>query len=651
MERPPATGDKSVGPGLRSKYNSMNRKKIPVLCALLFLLVGGAFFNAIPNDFINYDDPLYVTENVQVRQGLTGEGITWAFCGTAAGNWHPLTLLSHMLDVQWYGLRPWGHHLTSVLLHVINTLLVFLVLKRMTGAVGRSFFVAALFGLHPVHVESVAWVAERKDVLSTLFWLLTLWAYVRYTQNVTSDRWRVTGTEEITSASNPSYITRHPSLFYGLALLFFGLGLMAKPMLVTMPCILLLLDYWPLKRWEGKGVWFLIVEKTPFFLLSAAASMVTFLTQKGVNTVVPLTALPLSARVENAFVAYGRYLGKLFCPVNLSVHYPYPDKWPWLTVILAFTLFAAISFFAVSLRRQQPYLLAGWLWFVGTLVPVIGLVQVGEQSMADRYTYIPLVGMFIFLTWGMEALTQCWQRQTLILSVFASVAIIACAALTHKQVAWWKNSETLFRHAALVTGDNYKAHALLADALSREKRFPEATDQLQEAIRLKPNIPDLHYHLGTALEDGGRMDEAINQYQETLKLNPNLADAHNRLGMALGHKGLPDEAIRQFQEALRLAPRANDIHYNLGNALARTGRLPEAAIQLQEALKLKPDDASARNNLGVVLFREKRIDEAIQQLQEALKLQPDYSEARKNLAIALETKNAAPRPSLEPARP
>ena len=613
--------------------------------------MGVAFFNAIPNDFINYDDPLYVTENVQVRQGLTWEGIAWAFCGTAAGNWQPLTLLSHMLDVQCYGLKPWGHHLTSVLLHVINTLLVFLVLKRMTGAAGRSFFVAALFGLHPVHVESVAWVAERKDVLSTLFWLLTLWAYVCYTQNVTRSRWPMAGTEEITSASNPSHVTRRQSLFYGLALLFFSLGLMAKPMLVTMPCILMLLDYWPLKRWEGKGAWFLIVEKTPFFLLSAAASLVTFLTQKAVNTLAPLTALPLSARVENAFVAYGRYLGKLFCPVNLSVHYPYPDKWPWLTVILAFTLFAAISFFAVSLRRQQPYLLVGWLWFVGTLVPVIGLVQVGEQSMADRYTYVPLVGMFIFLTWGMDALTQHWQRQTLILSVFGSAAIIACAVLTHKQVAWWKNSETLFRHAALVTGDNYKAHALLADALSREKRFPEAAGQLQEAIRLAPNIPDLHYHLGTTFEDGGRMDEAITQYQETLKLNPNLIDAHNRLGMALGHKGLPDEAIRQFQEALCLAPRANDIHYNLGNALARTGRLPEAAIQLQEALKLKPDDASARNNLGVVLFREKRINEAIQQLQEALKLQPDYSEARKNLAIALETKNAAPGPSLEPARP
>jgi protein O-mannosyl-transferase len=651
MERPSATDDKSVGPGLKSKYNSMDSKKVPVLSALLFLLVGGAFFNAIPNDFINYDDPLYVTENVQVRQGLTREGIAWAFCGTAAGNWHPLTLVSHMLDVQWYGLRPWGHHLTSVLLHVGNTLLVFWVFKQMTGAIGRSFFVAALFGLHPVHVESVAWVAERKDVLSTLFWLLTLWAYLCYTQNVTSGRRRVTGIEEISSASNPSHSTRHPLLFYGLALLFFGLGLMAKPMLVTMPCILLLLDYWPLKRWEGKGAWFLIVEKTPFFLLSGAASTVTFLTQKAVNTVAPLTALPLSARVGNAFVAYGRYLGKLFCPVNLSVHYPYPDKWPWLTVVLAFTLFAALSFFAVSLRRQQPYLLVGWLWFVGTLVPVIGLVQVGEQSMADRYTYVPLVGMFVFLTWGMEALTQGWRRQTLILSVFASAIIIACAILTHQQIAWWKNSETLFRHATMVTRNNYKAHALLADALSREKHFPEATGQLQEAIRLQPNIPDLHYHLGTTLEDEGRMDEAINQYQETLTLNPNLADVHNRLGMALGHQGLPDEAIRQFQEALRLAPRSDDIHYNLGNALARTGRLPEAAIQLQEALKLKPDDARARNNFGVVLFREKRVDEAIQQLQEALKLQPDYSEARKNLAVAQETKNAASRSPLEPARP
>ena len=350
---------------------------------------------------------------------------------------------------------------------------------------------------------------------------------------------------------------------------------------------------------------------------SEAESSSTIRSQKGVNTVVSLTALPLSARVGNAFVAYGRYLGKLFCPVNLSVHYPYPEHWPWPTVVLAFALFAAISLFSVSLRRQHPYLLVGWLWFVGTLVPVIGLVQVGAQSMADRYAYVPLIGIFIFLAWGVEALTRCWQRQTLILSVFASLAVIACAVLTHRQVACWKNGETLFRHATRVAADNYKAYDLLADALSREKHFPEAIQQLQEAIRLAPDSPDLHFHLGTALEDGGRLDEAIVQYRETLKLNPNLFDVHNRLGMALGQKGLPDEAILQFQEALRLAPRSNDIHYDLGNALARTGRLPEAAIQLQEALKL----------------------------------QPDYSEARKNLAIALETKNAAPGPSLEPARP
>ena len=316
MERPSATDDKSVGPGLKSKHNSLDSKKVPVLSALLFLLVGGAFFNAIPNDFINYDDPLYVTENVQVRQGLTWEGITWAFCGTAAGNWHPLTLVSHMLDVQWYGLRPWGHHLTSVLLHVGNTLLVFWVFKQMTGAIGRSFFVAALFGLHPVHVESVAWVAERKDVLSTLFWLLTLWAYVCYTQNMASGRRRVTGIEEISSASNPSHGTRHPSLFYGLALLFFGLGLMAKPMLVTMPCILLLLDYWPLKRWEGKGAWFLIVEKTPFFLLSGAASTVTFLTQKGVNTVAELHCRRDKRAAEESFASAGAGRGGRDCALR-----------------------------------------------------------------------------------------------------------------------------------------------------------------------------------------------------------------------------------------------------------------------------------------------------------------------------------------------
>jgi len=633
--------------------NKLIRAKVVLLGILLLLLVGWTFSGAIENDFINFDDPLYVTENPHIRQGLTWTGVGYAFSSIVAGNWHPLTVLSHMLDCQLYGLKPWGHHLTSVLLHAANTILVFLVLRRMTGALWRSFFVAAFFGLHPLHIESVAWVAERKDVLSTLFWLLALWAYARYAQEQGAGSKRPEDCQSAIQCGAGNVFFFPPVsgfIFYWLSAVFFALSLMSKPMLVTFPFVLLLLDYWPLKRWEYKSARLLIVEKTPFFLLSAAACIVTFLAQKGANTVVPLTILPLSARVGNAFVSYGRYLGKLFYPVNLSVYYP-PGHWHLATIVPLFALLVAVSIFAIALRRQQPYLLVGWLWFVGTLVPVIGLVQVGGQSMADRYTYVPLIGIFIFLTWGMDALTQHRQRQTLILSGLASAVLIACAVLTHKQIAWWKDDETLFRHALVVTRDNYMAHDFLADALGKEKRFDEAIDQYRKAIHLRPNIPDLHYDLGNALENSGQLDEAIDQYQKAIKLNSNYIDAYNTLGMALGHKGLPSEAIHQFQIALRLNPDSNDIHYNLGNALARMGHLPEAAEQFRMALKLKPDDASAHNNLGFVLFRERRIDEAIKQFQAALKLKPDYAEAQKNLAAAQAVKNTVPAPPLEPAKP
>ena len=615
--------------GANSKTQAGGR--IPALCALLFLLVGWTFFTATQNDFVSFDDPLYVTANGHVQQGLTWGTVRWAFCGVTAGLWHPLTLLSHLLDFQCYGLNPHGHHLTSVLIHAVNTILLFLVLRKTTQTTWRSFFVAALFGVHPLHVESVAWVAERKDVLSTLFWLLTMWAYTRYV-------------EESKAQSPKSKVQ------YTLALVFFTLGLMSKPMLVTLPFVLLLLDYWPLGRWQRERIGRLIAEKLPFLLLSLMASAVTVLVQKGANTVVPLTILPLSARLENAFVSYARYLEKFFCPINLAVYYPHPGAWPLTTAIPAIVLCLAISLLVVLMRGRVPYLLTGWLWFVGTLVPVIGLVQVGEQAMADRYAYVPMVGLLICSVWGLHALRRCWQRLTFILPVLAAAVVVSSAILTREQVGWWKNSETLFRHAVAVTKDNYVAHDLLADALNRENRFDEAIEQLQAALNQRPDIAKLHYHLGRAFEGRRQWDQAIREYQEATKLNPYYIEAYNNLGMALGRKGLPDEAIHQFQRALQLAPDFNDLHYNLGNALARTGRLAEAAEQFREVLKLKPDDAAACNNLGIVLFRGKQVDEAIRQFQEALKLRPDYPEAQQNLAAALRQKAAA-LPGIAPANP
>ena len=670
-----------------------DRTKTVLLSLFLSALVGWTFFPATGNGFTNFDDPLYVTENAHVKQGLTWENIKWAASAVVDVNWHPLTLLSHMLDCQFFGLKPWGHHLTSVLFHAANTVLLFLLLKRMTAKSGRSLFVAALFGLHPLHVESVAWVAERKDVLSTLFWLLTLLAYVRFV-------------EETKTPDGAGKSKR----FHRLALVFFALGLMSKPMLVTLPCVLLVLDYWPLERWKEKTARELILEKWPFFALTAMACIITLDVQDKTGAVIAFGNLPFPFRLENAVVSYVRYLGNFFCPANLCAYYPHPKWWPLGKILFAFGLLAVVSALSVRLRRRQPWLLMGWLWFIGTLVPVIGLVQVGQQSMADRYTYVPLIGIFIFVTWGACELTKHWPVVFVssALSIIASAIVFSCVVLTRAQIHWWKDSETLFRHAIATTKNNALAHNNLGVALEAEGRFSEAANeykkaldlwpdfaqyhfnlggalnrqghadeaisqyleaikddsnyavayadlgralnkegrvdeamvQFQKALRINPNDPGTRCILGSSLDKLGRFDEAISQYQQALKHAPDFADAHGNLGVTLGHKGLLDAAVRELQVAVELDPGSEDIRYNLGNALLRNGRLGEAIAQFQAALKLKPDDASALNNLGTVLYQAKRLDEAIAEFQAALKLNPDYTEARQNLDTALRVKDA-----------
>jgi len=653
---------------------------------LLLGLIVWAFLPAIQNGFINYDDELYVTANRQVQQGLTGEGIAWAFRSTETGNWHPVTWLSHMLDCQLFGLRPWGHHLTNLLLHAANTLLLFLLLRRMTGAVWRSVFVAALFGLHPLRVESVAWVAERKDVLSTLFWLLTLWAYAKFA-----------------GESNAQGAGR--KFFYRLALAFFAFGLMSKPMLVAIPFALLLLDYWPLDRWKRESTRNLVIGKIPFFALAAVAGVITLAAQSNAGAVAAGN-LPFANRVENALVSYARYLGKIFWPTDLSVFYPHPGHWPMQAVLLSSLLFLGISLSAFALRRQRPYLLMGWLWFVGTLAPVIGLVQAGSQSMADRYTYVPAIGVLVILAWGCHELAMRWRHGVMTFSAIGMAAILVCAALTRQQVGYWKDDETLFQRAIATTKDNYVAHTNLGTALSRKgdldgaiaeyqkalaakpnfvnarrdlgialfqkKRLDEAITELQQAISDKPDYAAAHYNLGVVLNEQGRLDEAmsqfqaaakldprnaearyrlglglfkngqlddaISQYQEVLRLQPGYAPAHNDLGVALGRKGRLDEAISQYQAALALGPSSADIRYNLGNALLKQGRLDEGISQLEEALKLMPDSADAHNNVGVALVRKGSLDEAIFHFQEVLRLKPDNAEARTNLAAVLRMK-------------
>ena len=585
--------------------------------ALLALVTIAVYWPATRCGFVNYDDDIYVTANVHVQSGLTPGNVKWAFANPVAGNWHPLTILSHMLDCQLFGLKPWGHHLTSVVLHAFNAALVFLLLQRLTGAMWRSLLAAALFGLHPLHVESVAWVAERKDVLSTFFGLLSLLCYAKA---VTSDKWQVTRMD-----SSLSRVMCHLSPYYWLALLCFALGLMSKPMLVTGPFVLLLLDYWPLHRVLSfklsvsspgttspsihqsiNPLFRLLLEKLPFFALAAAASIVTYLAQKQAGALTTGESIPLGARGENALISYCRYLGKLFWPTNLAVFYPRPGHWQWEQVLLAGGLLVSVTVLLIVKRARYPFLLMGWLWFCVTLVPVIGVVQAGEQAMADRYTYIPSVGVLIMAVWGAYELTKCWRYRTMVLTLGGGAALIFCAGLTRLQLEYWRNSETLYRHAIAVTKNNYIAYN----------------------------------NLGIVLMEQDQIDEAISQYREAIRMNPDFAYAHNNLGRALDKKGQTDEAISQFQEAIRLAPDDIEARNNLGVALNEEGRISEALNQFRENIRLEPNDADAHNDLGVILAGKGQIDEAISEFQKAVYLRPDYAEARDNLARARAMKNA-----------
>jgi tetratricopeptide (TPR) repeat protein len=662
--RRPATKSKATPPGVPSSATVHSRLPVWLLAVLLALLTLALYWPATGHDFVGYDDGLYVLENAHVTSGLTWENVQWDFEHPEAGNWHPLTMLSHAADVQLFGVKPWGHHLSSVVLHALNTALVFLLLWSLTGATWRSVLVAALFGWHPLHVESVAWVAERKDVLSGFFGLLALISYTRYA------RQRSRGEGQRPAAPGaPAPDSRRSALDYSFTLLFLTLGLLSKPMLVTWPFVMLLLDYWPLGRFKPGRVWGLVIEKIPFFVLAVAASVVTFEVQKHTGAVVALQHMPPGARVGNALISYCRYLGKLFWPTNLSVFYPRPGEWPFGEVLLAGGLLLGISWLLFVARRRFPWLLMGWLWFVGTLVPVIGLVQVGDQSMADRYAYLPSLGVLILVVWGAYELTRRWPHQFTALSVAGGAAIVCCVGLSWEQLGYWQNSETLFRHALAVTEDNHIAHNGLGDVFVKEGQTDEAIRQYQEAIRITPDHAEAHNNLGNALakkgqtaeairqfqeairlkpDDAlgycnlgavlageGRTDEAIRQYQEAIRLEPEYADAHSNLGTALAKKGQSDEAIRQYQEAIRLKPDFADAHYNLGNALLDRGQTDEAIRQYQEAIRLKPDHAEAHNNLGNALAKAGQTDEAIRQYQEAIRLKPEYAEAHYNLGNAL----------------
>jgi tetratricopeptide (TPR) repeat protein len=544
------------------------------------------------HDFVNFDDDDYVTTNAVVLRGLTWHGVSWAFTTGYADNWHPLTWLSHMLDVQLYGLDPGAHHLTNLLFHIANTLLLFGLLHRMTVALGRSAFVAGLFAVHPLHVESVAWVAERKDVLSTLFWMLTLWAYVEYVKRPGPRR---------------SDLRRSAVLGYSAVLLFFALGLMAKPMLVTLPFVLLLLDFWPLGRVgaspSGATIGRLLWEKLPLLALAALSSIVAFVVHRRGGAVISLGVTPLILRVENALISYVAYIGKMLWPARLAVLYPYAQSLPLWWVAGAFLGLMGVSVAVICAGPRRPYLLVGWFWYLGALVPVIGLIQVGDQAMADRYTYIPLIGLFIIVAWGVPELLVRWPLRRIALRAAAALVILACAFAASGQLQYWENSTTLWTHALAVTTGNNIAHNNLGVALAGQGKIDEAIVQYSEALRTKPNYANAHNNLGVALDDQGKIDEAIAQYIEALRIRPDYANAHINLGVALANQGKIDEAIAHFTEALRIEPDSAKAHNDLGIALASQGKIDDAIAQFTEALRIKPDYADAHNNLEVALVR------------------------------------------------
>ena len=560
---------------------------IALLLALITLL---AYLPAAHDGFLNYDDNDYVTENHVVQNGLTRTGIQWAFTTGHAGNWHPVTWLSHMLDCELFGLNAGAHHSVNLLLHAANAVLLFLLLIRLTQELWPSLFVAALFAWHPLHVESVAWISERKDVLSTFFALLTLLAYVKA---VTSDRCQVTRTN-----STLPPVTCHPSRFYWLALACFALGLMSKPMLVTLPFVMLLLDYWPLRRMPGaerrmSSVLRLALEKWPFFLLTIISCVVTFMVQRHGEAVMTIRQYPPPLRIANALTAYERYLGKTFWPSGLAILYPLPIYWPWIQAMAATAigLLGGISWLIWRTHRQYPYLLIGWLWFLGTLVPVIGLVQVGGAAMADRYTYFPLVGVFIAVAFGVRDLATRFQFPKAAVAAAATLTLALCLILTENQLRCWHDSESLFAHAlAVTTEDNPYAQINYGVALEQKGRLIEALVQYREVTRMAPDNIEAQYNIGNLLDKMGRPEEALPELLKAVQLNPKRPSVRDALGAVLVELGRFDEAMSQLTEAARLNPNDPGAHFDVGKLLLKQGRDSGAMDEFHAALRLDPDN-------------------------------------------------------------
>jgi tetratricopeptide (TPR) repeat protein len=602
------------------------------LCVFLAVIVWIAFGKALGHEFVSYDDYQYVIQNPKVTNGLTRDGIQWAMTHVHATNWHPLTTLSHMLDCQLFGLQPWGHHLINILLHTAAAILLFLALRELTGNLWPSLLVAAIFAVHPLRVESVAWISERKDVLSGVFFMLILWAYARYARG-----------------------NRARFFQYMAVVVLFALGLMCKPTLVTVPFVLLLLDYWPLRRGEpassldrgiARATWpRLIGEKLPLFVLSVASCVATLLAQK--EALDASLKPPVGERVGNALISYVAYVGQMIWPAHLAVLYPYPEHNLKVSqMILALLVLLTISVAFFLWRKKYPFLLIGWLWYLGMLVPMIGIIQVGLQVRADRYTYLPQIGLYLLVVWGATELFHRWRRTRTILAITAVLILIALTTRSYSQISYWRDSETLWKHAIASTSNNYIVYNNLAEALSQSGRFAEAITECRKALKIKPDFAAAHNNLGYALVQqkqsadsvrgrDGAVDEAIEHYQTALQIKPDFTQAHNNLGNALLQKGQLDAAIEQFQKSLETQPNDAEAEMSLGNALLQKREVDEAIAHYQKAVQIDPDHAEVRYNLGNAFVAAGKYNDSIAAYEAAARLHRDYYEAHHNLGCVL----------------
>jgi tetratricopeptide (TPR) repeat protein len=610
---------------LTSAHQNLSSKKRWIVLSTLVVLTFWVYWPVTNFEFVNFDDPLYVTKNRNVLAGITLAGIKWAFTQfNSTGNWHPLTWLSHMVDCQ-LSLNPGAHHFTNLLFHVANTALLFALLTTATGALWRSAMVAALFAWHPLHVESVAWVSERKDVLSTFFGLLSLLWYLGYTQRLALGG-------------------RKAKASYTLSFLAFGIGLMCKPMLVTLPCLLLLLDVWPLRRLEvslprngDRSVRRLFLEKVPFIILTSISCVITFMAQKAGGTVANLESVSISSRLLNSLLSYGGYLGKIFWPINLSVFYPYRTQFPIAEIVFAIILLIGIALLAIFAFRRSSYLLIGYLWFLGTLVPVIGLIQVGEQAMADRYSYIPSIGIFIAVVWGIAAFWRARGLHPTALGVVATTILLLCFSATSIQLGAWRNSLTLFDHALKVWEPNALAHHNLGEELSQRGNQREAIIHYTRAISLRPNYPSAYLNLGNSLNLQGDAESAIRHYLKAIEQQPDYAKAHYALATSFATQKRISEAEAHFKAAIKSSPTYVEAHIDLGNLLFTQNRREEAIAHLTEAVRLEPSSSDAQYSLAYALALTKNISGAIEHYRMALKVTPRNPVALNDLAWILAT--------------